>query len=211
MVYWVRFGSITGKSSLSKFQLSGHAVQFRRHSQSAHLTPRKCVHFHQVSAWGEGCLWSHFLYHYVVCTMLFKKNRTLSKNDPVTKYHMNIQYAPNCIITINFPIFGLENRKIFRHKWAPVFIKATAVFSTFLITLNFWLGLFLFLVLFRSDLASSQYSHFLNRLWFLHTQFNVTWKAYLPRSSYPEEGTLLTVQPNIRTRAMLRYNALYWA
>ena len=44
-----------------------------------------------------------------------------------------------------FPIFGLENCTLFRHKWAPVFIKATVVFCTFWIMLHFWLGLFLFL------------------------------------------------------------------
>jgi hypothetical protein len=70
--------------------------------------------------------------------------------------------APNCRNTIIFQIMGLENCMHFRHKWAPVFIKANVVFCTFWITLHFLLGLFLFLVLFRSDLASSQNGLFLN-------------------------------------------------
>ena len=132
-------------SHIPTARVTSHELTWREDSvspasQSAHIIPCKCTHFHQVSTWGEVCLWSHFLYHYVVCTVLFKKNRTLSKI--LTKYHKNIQYAPNCRTTINFPIFGLENCTHFRHKWAPEFIKATAVFSSFLITLHFWLGLF---------------------------------------------------------------------
>jgi hypothetical protein len=69
--------------------------------------------------------------------VLFKKIQTISKiYCSVNRYHMHLQYEPNCRATLScFQILALESCMHFNHQETPS-NKFWNVFNSFLITLN---------------------------------------------------------------------------